>query len=486
MPQIKGYDRQVGTPANIQKSDISTQTAGMQDEALARVGQSVEQLGEKVYKWDTRKDVHDIHLRDAELRAKYEQRIIQETQAGTIDSQKILEDFKKESSDFTPRTGAGQDYLDEQMSSLETSITKSSAMAQAKVAGELSAAQWSQTMSTNADTIRHSPSTVWDSLKSSYAAIDADVSLGTMSPADGMKLKEQVGDVYANASLTGFAESGFGGPQKAQNLLESGAFDQYLSEKARKSITSTLRTYKNAEEKERKRIERLNEDAQAKATESWKQDNLQGLVDHTLSVKDIMNSPMKAEQKRTWINALAVDKKQTDPLVYSDIAQRIMLPENDPNRITSQDQIMNFVGKGIQVKDVDELTKFIDETPQGRALSAQRKTFMDAAKAQITSINQYSFNKTNGYFKYAQLISYVQQKEQEMVKAGKNPAEIYNVNSKESIWREMNKFVPTGEDLLNEGSFNTTTEDDTPVDNDSKRKQGESASDYLKRTGGGK
>lgn len=120
----------------------------------------------------------------------------------------------------------------------------------------------------------------------------------------------------------------------------------------------------------------------------------------TVTMQDIMNSPMSKEAKERMTLQLehVTGKEDKDEQTYGkgfyDLYRRIHLAPSDPDRITDASQLYGHVGpqgpNDLNVKGVDKLVAEIDarKTPEGVAESEMRAQFLKNAHAQITGSDE--------------------------------------------------------------------------------------------------
>ena len=257
MPQIKTYDQQVGRPQDVQQSNVSTSTAGLPSKALVDVGESITNLGERVHKYNTRKDIYNASLSEAELRTEFETTIRERASSNTLNTKDIEAEFAEKASELRAETNEGQDYLDLQMAQLQSQVIRSSAAAQAQMAGEIDAITRQKTDTLNANGLITNPANYDQVLASRFTAIDADVALGTTSFADGEKFKLKAGAEYATATAKGFISSGPQGREKARKDLTGGKYDAYLDADRKASLIDHINSLNKADAENADSVQKL-------------------------------------------------------------------------------------------------------------------------------------------------------------------------------------------------------------------------------------
>ena len=487
MPKIITYEQQVGATAPEVQSSVSTQTAGIEGQSIQQLGGAVQGFGEVLHQNEVKKDTLHSHVSVSQLRNKFELRKQAELQQGTLDTEKLINDYNTELNEVVGslQTQDGKDYLTQAGSSLESDLIRSSAAAQAQLAGKMAAKQIITSSEFNVSTIRSNPAEFDNIMRDSLAFIEAQVANGSLYREDAEEFKRVTTNQYAESAVEGYASIA---PDYAKKLLDDGKFDKFLPSGKKEQLYGTVRAYKSAAETEKLRVAKLEADAKDKISQEWQDKNYNDLATGNLPMQKILESPMSPEQKQKWQGwgRDAIERKfSTNKAVFNDLAQRIMLPPDDKSgqRITNQYEIMNYLGKGVDFNDVGELKKLLVQTPEGNILNEQRNRFFADAKGIVTK-NPFTGEQV-GNNKLADLTKLVLTMEQQMVKDGKNPNLIYDRDYKDNVWKFVNQYRTSPDDILNE-SLNMNNEDDSidgkDVEED-KIREGEDDVSFLKRMG---
>ena len=484
MPQIRTYERQVSTPSGEVRSSASPETAGAIGQGIAKVGAALSGLEDTIHKNNVTKEVNETHVQLSKIRNDYTLRIQDETQKGTIDTQKIQQDYQEEVNKITgfASTGAGKSYFEKHSATLGFDLTRSAALAQAQVAGKKAVEQWQKSIDFNGNTLQKSPADFQDVLSSSLSAIDEQVSSGSLDSTDAEKLKRLTENEYAQQAVVGWANIS---PDTAKDLLEKGQFDKYLSGDQKSKLFSTIKTYKTAEGTEIERVKKLEEEKKKKISEAWEQGNLEKLHTNTISPKDILSSPLEANRKIQWLNMMEKNLKetvQTDPSVKNELIRRIMLPDNDPNKIVDPTQLYNHVGKGLTIPDITQMTKFLERTPEGKRLKDNRTLLLKQADATLVKRDPITGQPDpQGPYNMSLFTNALIDAEEKMRKEGKDASELYNPNSKDFFGNQILKYKATPQEIfqrqMNFQGFKA------PDNVKEARLENESAEEYLKRVG---
>jgi len=135
MPQIKSYIQQVATPAGFNTSSRNPSVEGGEARGLQRIGSAIQDVGQVLNEVQQNKEVAEGSAKLADLRLKYSQRIVQEAEAGSINPEKIDEDFENELSQIQSSysTAGGVDYVRRNGTEIKSSIKGSVFAAQTEL-----------------------------------------------------------------------------------------------------------------------------------------------------------------------------------------------------------------------------------------------------------------------------------------------------------------------------------------------------------------
>lgn len=482
MPKIRTYEQQVGLTAPEVRSNVSTETSGLVGKSLMSIGESVTDFGETVEKYKVKQDIVKTGGKLSNLKAFYNQRIQEDSQKGVIDAQKIYDEYLEEAGKLTAETKRGQDFLSEQSSSLGTDIVKSASIAQSTIAGKLAVEEWNNTINVNSNTLQSSPAEFDSVIRSTVDTLEADVQNGTLDRTEAEKRKRLTGEQYAQSAVRGWSQIS---AETAENLLNQGVYDKYLNPDQKAALFSTIKTYKNAEETEKLRLQKIEEDRQVKVSEAWEQDNLDNLNNKTLTTKQILQSPLKANRKIQYLNMLKTNLKETiktDPTVKNDLIRKVLLPEDDPKKITSAAQLYNYVGKGLTITDVKQISSFMDSTPDGIRMKSNRKLLMQQAENTLAKKDPLTgMPDPQGAYNLSLYTNALMDAEQKVVKEGKDPSVIYDPTSKDYFGNQIFKFQSTPQERFQRQI--KFIELSSPGGTQGSTKPKESAEDLIKRLG---
>lgn len=482
MARIRTYEQQFGTPDVTLRSNQSVETAGMVGNAISKAGGQIAQYGEIIHKNDVAKDVTTSHAELSRIRNDFTRRIQEQTARGTIDIEKIQTEYQDEVNKITGNvsTREGKNYLEKRSATLGSDIFRTAAISQAQVAGKRAVEQWQQSIDLNGNTLQQSPASFSEVLNDSISAIDEQVQSGTLDVTDADKLKRLSEQNLAENAVRGWANIS---SETAKTLLDQGTYDKYLSPDQKQSLYGTIKAHKAAEETEKERVKKIKEEEKKKAIDAWENDNVDNLLNNTLTPKQILESSLDAQKKIQWNNMMRSNLRQslqTDPAVKNSITQRILLPDGDPKKITDRSQIMEYVGKGLTIPDFKQLGGFLDSTPDGRKFKDNRRMMLKQADATLVRRDPITGQPDpQGNYSLSLFQNALIEAEEKMRADGKDVNMLYDPTSKDYFGHQILKYKSSPQEI-----FQRTIdfkEFKMPSGVKEVRGKNETAADYLKR-----
>lgn len=494
MPKINDYSQnQIAAPRGRVENTTGLENAGAMGKAMAGLGGVIEDIADVSYRRQAQSELSDLNAGFAEARAEWASRIDQEFADGTLDAEKINQDFQDYMFKMNEgvQTREGRNFFERQQARLGGFVLRNATKSQAVLAGAKAAASWRESINNDGNALMSDPSSFDNIYASQIEALDAQVEIGTIAAKDAEKLKLQTGAELSKAAIRGWADFGDEGPDIAEGELSSGTYDQYLTADQKTQMQGYIRQQRNANEIEKGRERAAEKRAQELASEAWQQENIEKLSKASLSTKSILKSPMSADDKIRWMRLAdesVKSKTQNDPRVYNELSRRILLPEGDPKKINSIADLSPYVNRGISIQDAVQLSGYVDKTPDGQSLKSNRKALMDFADAKLvkkdpmTGVSDPDGERSMATFQVA-----LQAAENQLRKEGKPISSLYDPSSKDYFGNQVGKYLKTPQEIFaamaGRAAPSTPPESVAPGGNEKRRKQGESAADYLKRIG---
>jgi len=216
---------------------------------------------------------------------------------------------------------------------------------------------------------------------------------------------------------------------------------------------------------------------------------LQKMNDGQLDAKTILNSnlaPFGSGSKDEFLNMLRArdQKPKTDPATFNEIFARINLPDGTPGKITDANQLNPYlIDQRINFEDLGHLRAEVEGkgTAQGEAESKLKSGLIEVAKSTLTHSNPLiGIQDPQGDSNLQQFTSWFLNEYQRQRSAGKSAADLLSPDSPDYLGKRITAFVRSPQQIMQDVLKSATN---APGTNAIPRKAGESAEDYLKRTG---
>lgn len=453
MPKIQDYGQtQYDQPADVEQSYAPLINNGAAAENVKSIGDNFEKSYNLAYQKTSQAEVSDINSKFADARADWAVKIDQQTKDGTIDVGKLRDEYENSVSKMQGdiQTDAGQNYFNRQAARLSGFITKNASRGQAQAVGIKAQSDWRNATDKNTSVLQNNPESFQDIHQSTIEGVDAQVATGVLSLKDGERLKHETGVELARNAIAGYANQD---PQLAREKLKSPEFDM-LSGDDRTQLNGHINQVENANEIEQRRAEMAKEKAQKLAGEAWEHDNVKALSDGTLDTKSILNAPgLSAEKQIQWMrmqDEFAKKQNETDPKVFNDLTRRVLLPPDDPQKISTISDLAPYAGKGMAIGDVEKLATFMQKTPEGENLRDNRKRLMDLATAKLVKKDpMMGIADPDGEYNMAQFQIALQNAEKQAQKDKVNVAQLYDPNDKNHYFgNQIEKYHSSPQEIM--------------------------------------
>ena len=484
MPKIVSYEQQVGLANAQERSSESTATAGLVGQAVSGLGQQVQNFGEVLHRNEVQDNITKIHEQLSVARNDFDRRTQEETVDGTIDVDKIHQEFQETVNKIreSATTSQGHKYLDEKSLSVGSDIVRTAALHQSQLKGKLAVERWNNSLNVNANTLQSNPAAFESILIDTVSSLEAQVEGGSLSRANAEEMKRKSGEQFAQSAVMGWAAIS---ADTAKAVLDKGVYDKFLNADNKASLIATIRAYKSAEETEKSRLKTLKKEAEEKVSKVWRNDKIDDLYNMKLSGKEILSSPMSDTEKAVWMERLhTISNRQfeIDPMILNDTEERSLLPEDDDSgrAITDQTEIEAMLGSGLSVDQTKRLIGNLDKSSENVARKANKRVLLENARALIL-VNNLVTGVRIGQSNLANFSNSLSEQEAQLTKAGKDPMLLYNPDAKEYFGKQIPKFIPSAKEQIAQVERSSSISKngvDVP-----KRNPGESISDFKKRIG---
>lgn len=491
MPQIREYRAQTSGPGVVNPTLISgTDISGGMGKNLQTLAETVGGVNDYFAKQEQQKqdfEAEKIKMKEQLDLNDYMQQLKMKSPSGadgfTEQAKQELDKRKQQILD-----GASSDYLRKR---LDTDITKvhfgafQDAMqfeAESKAKKDKEDVMEIGFRTKNA--VRQNPATINDAIESTNKLIDATRLDGTTKQ---IWKEKELQDLRQN-EIRGWIDIN---PYKAKEMIQNGTWDKDLSDDFKQTLLHESNQGIRALEIEKNRTKKLEDDVQDAKREAIKDDFLGKAASGNLSANEVVrNDTLTAAEKEHFLREIKNNslnmKTASNPGLFNDMVEQI-----NSGKISSDDQILNKLGKGLTWSDVQHLRKELNSGNSNEG--KQEKTFMkgldDIAKGKLTKSNGMGFRDPDGDEQLQKWRIFAAQKFNEGKANGLSVTQMTDPDSKDYIGKYLPQFQKTPEQVMNSvfnrykaPAANMPAPENAVKVEAPKRMQGESAADYLKRT----
>lgn len=452
MPKIQEYEQQVGAQGPTGGVSPNLEVASETGRAAQSLGSSLEQLGDAVQRRNEQAETSSVYAQMSQVRSKYTEQLNQQIQQGTLDVDQFKQDYQDDVNKVGENlsTDGGQNFFQRQAARVGGALLQHAIAGQAQQAGEKAAANFQTSLNSNSDSLYQNPHDFENVKDSMNEYIDKQVATGALPAKRADELKLKAGQSLAESSLRGYMQIN---PDAAKSVLDSGAYDQYIKGDDKYKMYAEVKTFANGQEIEKKRAQKAIDDATAARAEDWKQGALPLLTKNALTPKTVLNQPdLDSSEKLQWLNLIKKGNEDqgSNPATVNSVMQRLVLPDNDPRKITTIEQVEPMLGKGISMSNMEQINTWIQKkSPEGLTLNSQRKMLMDYAKGKLVNANpMLGIKDPEGERNFSVFTNALIQQETALRKAGKNPSDLYDEKSPDSFWDKVPGYVKTPQQIM--------------------------------------
>lgn len=453
MPKIQEYEPEVSAQGPVGGISPNVEMAGAAGRGLERAASGIADLSGAVQRRQAQKESADVYSALSQTHADYTARLQKETNDGTLD----IDQFKQDYEDAVNQVGQNvstpqaQDLFQRQAARFGGSLLQHAIAGQAQVAADHANAALQTSYNASSDSLYQNPS-AFETVKSSMNDfIDSQVADGGRSAKKSEELKVSMANGLAKSAVRGIMQND---PEAAKAALDNGDFDDYIKGDDKYKLYAEVKEFARAKVADQKNAQKLLDDAQDARAEQWKNDvGLPKLVKSALSAKDVLNNQdLSSSEKISWLNMIekGTREQNEDPAVKNSVLRRLVLPDNDPRKITDITQVEPFVGKGLSLSDVEQMNTWLTKkSPDGQVLTSQRKMLIDYAKQKLVNSNpMMGIKDPEGERNFSVFTNALMQQEKAYKQAGKPLGELYDESKQDSYWNKVPGYVKTPQQIM--------------------------------------
>lgn len=448
MPKIRAYETQTQVQGPIDSKGITVGNLG-----IGNLGDSVSSLGEVLAKRNEQSEVSDVTAKFAAAHADFTSALKDQIRTADPSDKNFVSNFMEtydahaEALGEGISTAEGNRHYQQLAATYRGHFLESAIAGQAELAGEKSKQDYTGSLTNWSSSLRNDPSSL-DFIKAQHDQYLNDlVSKGSLSREQAIKLKLPGDQDLAQNAIRGWIDLN---PTLAKKQLSEGRWDSEINGDTKNQLLGQADQGIRAAEMERQRQLAEQQRILQKKQEVTQNGFLQKMVDGTLTDKDILNSnldPFGSGSKEQFIQLMKAHmehKLQDDPGTVRDLFDRIHLPDGDPKKITDENELNSYVGRGLGLTTLQTFRGEIDGTrsEQGKIEGELKKGVIDVAKSALTRSNPLTgIRDPRGDEQLQKYMTFFLNQYSEQRKAGKTANQLLDPGSPDYLGKSIRSFV---------------------------------------------
>lgn len=511
MPQLKVYEQQVNSVGAQEGRRATAADFADGAQGLQAVGQGLEAVGQEVARRHEQSEVSDLTAKFAQTQADYSKKwretLAKADPGDTTIAEKFVEDFDNHVGDMGNdiSTPGAQKFYQRQTAQMKLHFTEKAVEGQSVLAGVKAKQDYLQTVGQLSSSLYDDPSSYAHSKELMQSGIEAQVQSGQMTREVALQLETQGRTELAKSALNGWARLD---PENTKKDLLSGRWDKEIDGDLKRQMIGRADEEIRGREAEAARAraeqKRILEEQQQQTQNTF----LEAMNKGQLTSRKVLDSNLSAfgsgskEQFIQMLKTAAEKPPKTDPATFNRIFQAINKPDGDKDKLTDENDLNHYLGKGLTFEDIGRLRGEMQgkKTIQGRLEATVKNDFFNTYKSSITNSNPMLGKLDNiGDQKLYEFQYFIEQKVNQQRKEGKPVEALFNPNSDEFLGRYVSQYARTPQQqmadlrknmyapITQEGlaaPVNGLPQSPTPGLPPTQKVQklpGESAADFLKR-----
>ncbi len=493
MPKLPGLELQskVAGPSQTVRVSASDITGG---NGLQNFGNAVQQTAGILQKRAEQDEVSRLNAQLSSAQASFTTHFQDSFAKADPNDRKLAERLVNDFRDHLSKMGnevstqAGKQFFERTAAGMLNNFARSAASSQAELAGLSAKQNYIQAQNSLTSSLINDPSAFELAAEMHDSSIESLVQTGLPRKA-AIALKQEGKTELAKAAIRGWIKLQ---PNQTTAELNEGRWDGLIDGDLKKQLLGEAKQELRAREVEAKlrdsEAERVLKEQQLETQNEF----IERLANNQLSAKDIIESnlsPFGSGSKSQFLKLL--DSKiagtgRKNPAVFNDLVQRAFLPDDDPSKIVDENDLIEHLNSGaIDFKQFKELRAEVQglRSDEGKTEKRLKDQLLRTAKAQLVKGGPFQLPDPKGEELLLQYQLWFFNEYKQQRKAGKSAQDLLDVNSKDYLGKHIHSFKRSQREILRSAIKRDGAASGSPNAKPvPKRKEGESMSDFLKRT----
>lgn len=428
--------------------------------AIAKFGGQAGAVSDVIQKREAQSEITSLNSQMAQAHADFTGNLDDTLQGADPNDSNISEKFMQSYDDQMGQvadnisTPEGRQYFEKANSQMRAHFQIKSMQGQAALAGDNAVQQTTDSINQYSTSLMNDPGS-FESIKGlNGMAVQAMVENGVLPENAAAKLTSTANNQFAKAAVRGTISLD---PNSAKQQLAGGAWDSYITGDEKYTLQREADQGISAQGIEQKRQQSVADQQKADAQTGTQNQFLQKMVNNQLSTNDVLHSNLEAfgtgskEQFIKMIQTAQTEGIKTNPVTYQSLFNRIHLPDGDPNKITDENALNSYMGKGLNLTGINQLRGEIQnrKTDTGRDESDLQKTFLDVVKDRLVKSNPIvGLKDPGGEENYLRYMSDFYPAFQAAKKAGKSPTSLLTPGSPDYMGNNLSAYARSSADII--------------------------------------
>lgn len=476
MPKLPGIELRTGGAPPVSRAKAEADPKGL---GFPQFGSAVAQVGQMLRKRAEQNEISNVNERMAALQSEFTRKFQDSFQKANPNDtelgQRLVTDFEDRLGQIGGEvsTRGGSLYFQKISAQMKGHFANSAASYQAELAGANAKANYQKAMKSLSSALIDDPSSLKLALEMHDSNLDSLVESGGLPSKAATQLKEAGKTELAKQSIRGWIRLK---PEGTKKLLTKGEWDGYIDGDLKKQLMAEADQELRAREVEAERLKKEQERALKESQRVTQNDFLDKLTNNQLSTREILDSNLEAfgsGSKKQFIQMLNSNLSpidRDDPVVFQSLFDRAHLPDGDPNKLTDENELNAYLGKGLSLNSLKNLRKevLLKGTRSGETEANLKKSFVDLARGALVKTNPYlGIKDPVGEANYQAFSSEFFDEYEKQRKKGKTPQELLSPTSKDYLGPILFKYQNTPIQIIKNYSKGFA---DTPAPKEVKKK----------------
>ena len=460
MPKIIDYSTPQGG-LRLPSATPDRISTGQEGRGLEAIGQATSKIGlgivDAVHKRQIQQDLTKSHVESARVRDEVTTQIDESIRSGNVDlddvSNNLTEKFNEISQGI--ETNQGKDDLTRGQATLRSQLMRYAAQGKANVEGDKAVENINSFWSSQGSALLKDPSSFKDIVNANKEFVFSLQQSGQLPGNKTEELTRKGEEELAKNAIRGWIDLN---PTFAKQRLESDEFSM-VGGNLRHQLSGEIDQAIRGESAENERRKRVQADALQKQQLAIQNDFLVKMSEGKLGVKDILKSsldPFGSGSKDQFIRMLEAEnenggKLKTDPGVFLNLFTRVNLPDGDPNKLSVEGDLNEYLGRGLSYEDLNKLRDEVtgSKTEKGRIEGELRKQLFEVAKGHLSKANPLmGIKDPEGDERMLMFTTFAYDQIKEAQKEGKPISDLLNPKNQNYLGNFIGNYKRTPQEII--------------------------------------